>query len=598
MTSPQSATAPVSHDEKILQGRYRIKQCLGSGGMGDVYLAEDMRLQRFVAVKSLKHEYCKMTEVRKRIERECVLHAQLGAHPNIITLYDRTDEDDTIHLIIEYVDGVTLKDIIEKARLGSIYLTWRESVSIACQMLEALARIHSLGIVHRDVKPANVMITQSETGAYTAKLMDFGIARLMNPVDGATMLTREGGSGPGTPIYMSPEQIAGTQFGPLSPASDVYAMGVVLYQMLTKRPPFQGTITDIFHGHLNAAPPPIDTGLDATYPAQLTEVVQKALAKQPSNRYASATEFRHALKRLSKQQGAVTTLTVAETIASGNKVQQSATAPVQSVQLQPMPVHDPITTSGLFRLRDQGQRSASRTVIAIACVLAAVAAVVLGNFFFFQSFKNEPAPAAAIQQTTGTVTSTPSQQQATPATQTPTPQQQSNVAPLTQQSTNTTPATQPQTTSPSAPAPAPAQAPALTLDQPAPVSMDTPPPAVLAEKPEDPAPAPVKKTVAKEPAEESPMDEVQQDTPAKTPVTPYVAPTEEKRQTPIPVQTPVPTNLVSPTNPNESFSDRARRPAQEMSPTPVPRTPVPQGYQNDSIFQDVRVNKQPAIKIN
>ncbi|MCC6797556.1 MAG: protein kinase [Candidatus Hydrogenedentes bacterium] len=594
MTSPQSATAPVSHDEKILQGRYRIKQCLGSGGMGDVYLAEDMRLQRYVAVKSLKHEYCKMTEVRKRIERECVLHAQLGAHPNIITLYDRTDEDDTIHLIIEYVDGVTLKDIIEKARLGSIYLTWRESVSIACQMLEALARIHSLGIVHRDVKPANVMITQSETGAYTAKMMDFGIARLMNPVDGATMLTREGGSGPGTPIYMSPEQIAGTQFGPLSPASDVYAMGVVLYQMLTKRPPFQGTITDIFHGHLNAAPPPIDTGLDATYPPQLTEVVQKALAKQPSNRYASATEFRHALKRLSKQHGAVTTLTVAETVASGNKVQQSATAPAQSVQLQPMPAHDPITTSGLFRLRDQGQRSASRSVIAIACVLAAVSAVVLGNFFFFQSFKNEPAPAAAIQQTTGTITTTPaSQPQATSATQSPTPQQQNSAIPATQQPTN---ATQPQSTSTSAAAPTPA--PALTPEQPAPVSMDTPPPAVLAEKPEDPAPVPAKKTVAKDPVKESPMDEVQETTPVKTPVTPYVSPQEEPRRTPIPVQTPVPTNITTPPNPNESFSDRARRPAQEMSPTPVPRTPVPQGYQNDSIFQDVRVNKQPAIKIN
>ncbi len=595
MTSPQSATAPVSHDEKILQGRYRLTRCLGSGGMGDVYLAEDMRLQRYVAVKTLKQEYCKMTEVRKRIERECVMHAQLGAHPNIITLYDRVEEDGQIHLIIEYVDGVMLKDIIESARLGSIFLTWRESVSIACQMLEALAKIHSLGIVHRDVKPANVMITQSETGAYTAKMMDFGIARLMNPIDGATMLTREGGSGPGTPIYMSPEQIAGTQFGPLSPASDVYAMGVVLYQMLAKRPPFQGTITDIFHGHLNASPPPIDTGLDATYPAQLTEIVQKALAKQPSNRYASATEFRHALKRLSKQHGAITTLTVAETIASGNKVQQSATAPAQSVQLQPM-AHDPITTSGLFRLRDQGQRSASRTVIAIACVLAAVAAVVLGNFFFFQSFSNQPAPAAAIQQTTGTITLTP--QPSTPATQTPTPQQQNIAAPTTQQPANATPAQQTTSaTSPHAPAAStPVQA--VTPEQPAPVSMDAAPPAVLAEKPEDPAPAPVTKTVAKEPVKESPMDEVQEATPAKTPVTPYVAPTEEPRRTPIPIQTPVPTNITTPTNPNESFSERARRPAQEMSPTPVPRTPVPQGYQNDSIFQDVRVNKQPAIKIN
>ena len=165
MTSPHSASAPTSHDDKILQGRYRITRCLGSGGMGDVYLAEDLRLRRLVAVKSIKQEFCEIPEVRKRIERECVMHAQLGAHPNVITLYDRVEDNDQIHLIIEYVDGTTLKDLIEKARLGSIFLTWREIVSIACQLLDALALIHRHGIVHRDVKPANIMLTQDDTGA-------------------------------------------------------------------------------------------------------------------------------------------------------------------------------------------------------------------------------------------------------------------------------------------------------------------------------------------------------------------------------------------------------------------------------------------------
>lgn len=526
MTSAQGTSTQPSEGTRLLQGRYRVTRCLGSGGMGDVFLAEDLRLGRLVAVKSLKQEYCKMTEVRKRIERECVMHAQLGAHPSVITLYDRIEEDGQIHLIIEYVDGSTLKDVIEKARLGSMYLTWRESVSIACQVLEALAKIHAQGIVHRDVKPANIMLTQSETGAYTAKLMDFGIARLMNPVDGATMLTREGGSGPGTPIYMSPEQIAGTQFGPLSPASDVYAMGVVLYQMLAKRPPFQGTITDIFHGHLNSPPPPIDTGLDATYPAQLTEVVQKALAKQPVNRFASAVEFRQALKRLTKAHGAITTLAVANTVAASDNAQ-----PVTAMVPMPPPVADPVTTSWLFQRRVDGAKNANRTVIAIACVVAAVAFVVLGNFFFFRSFTTSDQPVPTPQQSaTGVV----------PASPAPTPSPA-----VTAPASAVSGAAQSQPVSePSAPA---------TPEAPAPVSLDTTP---TAEKPIDTTPAPVKETgqpkaesKSDEPSSVEPADEA----PAPVIVPKQTVPKEEPRRTPVPQQTPATPNFAPPTGGTESF---------------------------------------------
>ncbi len=152
MSSAPGATTPTGQKEPLLQGRYRITRILGSGGMGDVFLADDLRLSRQVAIKSIKREFCKMDEVRKRIERECVMHAQLGAHPNIIALFDRIDDNGQIHLVMEYVDGVTLKDVIDRARNGELYLTWRESTSIACQVLEALARMH--GGVHVEAHSA------------------------------------------------------------------------------------------------------------------------------------------------------------------------------------------------------------------------------------------------------------------------------------------------------------------------------------------------------------------------------------------------------------------------------------------------------------
>lgn len=570
MIGRDTGSAQPNEGENPLQGRYRITRCLGSGGMGDVYLADDLRLGRLVAVKSLKQEYCKMPEVRKRIERECVMHAQLGAHPNVITLYDRVEVDGQIHLIIEYVNGVTLKDVIEKARLGSICLTWRESVSIACQILEALARIHAQGIVHRDVKPANIMLTQSDTGAYTAKLMDFGIARLMNPLDGATMLTREGGAGPGTPIYMSPEQIAGTQFGPLSPASDVYAMGVVLYQMLAKRPPFQGTITDIFHGHLNSPPPPIDAGLDSTYPPQLSEVVHKSLAKQPVNRYESAIEFRRALRRLTRAQGAVTTLAVANTLPVAEPANPA-------VPLLPVlaPTAEPVTTSWMFQRRLDGANGPTRTVVAIACVVVAVAAVLLGNFYFFRSFTTSPGASAPPQQSaTGVVPASPVSLQGP------------NLA-LPQQS---------EATGNAVPAQTPAQP--TAPEQPAPVTMSAAPqPAVESEAHASTA---TKKEANSAKQDEPPSAPSQVGPPDQTP-TPTVVqqrtlPKEDPQRTPIPRQTPAPPDLTPPTHESESFAERARRPAQEMTPTPIPRTPVPQSDAN--IFRDVQVHKQPAIKLN
>lgn len=550
MSTPNSTSVSTDPTEKLLQGRYRITRCLGSGGMGDVYLAEDLRLGRLVAVKSLKKEFCKMEEVRKRIERECVMHAQLGAHPNVITLYDRIDDDGQIHLIIEYVDGTTLKEVIEQARLGSLFLTWRESVNIACQILEALSKIHAQGIVHRDVKPANIMLIQLDTGAYVAKLMDFGIARLMNPVDGATMLTRQGGSGPGTPIYMAPEQIAGTQFGPLSPATDVYAAGVVLYQMLAKHPPYQGTITDIFHGHINAPPPPIDGANDATFPPQLTDIVHKALAKQPEDRFASALEFRRALKRLTKGQGAVTTLAVAQTVmASESKPSTNGAVPLTPVIAEP-------STNGLLQRRNKSARNANRTVAAIVIVLVAVAAVVIGNFFFFRSLSKPAAPVVQSPQAVTEGTPAVSQQQTLPEQQVE-------------------------------PAPTPGPPVSATPEKPVPVVLEEKPKPVSAEEKPKPAAEKPKKLTTEEGIADTPKG--QPVTVPKQTVPPaQTQPKEEPRRTPVPQQTPLPPDVSAPGANALPFSERARQFGTQTGQTP------PDG----DVFRDVQIIKRPATKVN
>lgn len=592
MSSSTFAGPPSAEQQEILlQGRYRILRCLGSGGMGDVYLADDLRLGRQVAVKSLKPEFCKIEEVRKRIARECVIHAQIGAHPNIITLYDRLDEGDQIHLVMEYVDGVTLKDFLERVRMGEAHLTWRESVSIASQVLDALAKIHAQGIVHRDVKPANIMLVQGDTGAYTAKLMDFGIARLMNPVDGATMLTRAGSTGPGTPIYMAPEQIAGTQFGPLSPATDVYAMGVVVYQMLCGKPPFQGTITDIFHGHLNVPAPDVVGALDTSYPEALNEVIHKALAKHPSERFATASEFRYCLRRVAKSRGPVTSLAISTAPVSGSS------GPDATVPLTPV-VDDGPPKVPLLERRDRSAKSARRIVAAVALVAGATAVAVAGNYLFF---RNAGPPADSPTSATGAALSPTGVSPAVGETPGPAATPTSVPEPVHLDS----PA--PASTPPSASMPEPARAPEST---PQPPKAETvPPPAVVDSQepdlvtPSDEEPIePGRSTAPNEAAE-----------PRRTPI-PAKAQTVAPRRTPVPEQTPVPPAWSQGTTrdqtrlpddiPGRDFPMPGSNVPMPGSNVPVPgeqspvprRTPIPP--QEGDVFQQIQVNKLPTTKVN
>lgn len=285
-------------------GRFKVVRTLGSGGMGDVHLAEDSKLQRLVAIKTIKEDLCQDEEIRKRIERECLLHAKIGSHPHIVTLFDRLEDGDRIELIMEYVEGETLHDRLDMHAKAGTRLPWKQGVTIATQTLEALSRIHAQGIVHRDIKPSNILLARDDSGGYCAKLMDFGIARMATDDEKATMLTQEGTGGPGTPVYMAPEQIDPATFGAVSPATDVYAMGIMLYQILSGKPPFLGTLTEIFGGHLNKTPPPLEVGDDPVRPQVFRGVIEKALAKRPADRYESAKEFREALLQIMEGSGA------------------------------------------------------------------------------------------------------------------------------------------------------------------------------------------------------------------------------------------------------------------------------------------------------
>lgn len=274
--------------------RYRVLRQVGSGGMGEVFLAEDTVLPRHVALKTIKPRLAGDEELRKRIERECRLHAKIGTHPHIVTLYDRIEADGQICLIMEYVDGGTFQDMLQIHARQTRRPPWRDGVRIILQILDALARIHALGIVHRDIKPENILITRDERSRICAKLLDFGIARLQDPLDRSTNVTRDGASGPGTPLYMAPEQIDSRHFGSPCPATDTYAMGVILYQILAGKPPFEGTLTEVFAGHLSAPVPVIEQS-DPDVPATLFTVLHKALSKQPLDRFSNASEFYDAL---------------------------------------------------------------------------------------------------------------------------------------------------------------------------------------------------------------------------------------------------------------------------------------------------------------
>jgi serine/threonine-protein kinase len=268
--------------DTLFDGRYRIQRKLGAGGMADVYLAEDQELGRRVAIKILNGRHANDDQFIERFRREAKNAAALN-HPNIVSIYDRGEAEDTYYIAMEYLDGRTLKELIVGRGAAPINV----AIEYARQILSALRFAHRHGIVHRDIKPHNVLVD----GEGRVKVTDFGIARA-----GTSQMT-ETGSIVGTAQYLSPEQAKG---GEVDPRSDLYSLGIVLYELLTGKTPFDGeTPVEIAMKHLSHAPKP-PSKLRSDIPRELDMVVLRALAKSPDDRYQSADEMEADLERVAR----------------------------------------------------------------------------------------------------------------------------------------------------------------------------------------------------------------------------------------------------------------------------------------------------------
>ena len=267
---------------KMLDGRYEIIELIGSGGMANVYKAKCHRLNRMVAVKILKSDMAENEEIRRRFRDESRAVAQLS-HANIVSVYDVSSSGDTEYIVMELIDGITLKQYME--RRGQ--MDWRESLHFIIQIMRALEHAHSRGIIHRDIKPQNIMVLRDGS----VKVADFGIACLQN---NAQTLTQDA---LGSVHYISPEQARGER---IDARSDIYSAGVVLYEMLTGRLPFEGdTAVSVAIQHLSSVPlAPSEIREDV--PKGLELICMKAMCADINKRYASATAMLEDLESFRK----------------------------------------------------------------------------------------------------------------------------------------------------------------------------------------------------------------------------------------------------------------------------------------------------------
>lgn len=259
---------------KFLDNRYEILEVIGQGGMSVVYRAKCHRLNRMVAVKVLKDEFSEDAEFKNRFQDESLSVAMMS-HPNIVSVYDVSKSDDIEYIVMELIDGITLKEYLQKKG----HLTWQETVYFALQIAKALEHAHNRGIIHRDIKPQNIMVLRDGT----VKVADFGIAHQVSKQQ-----TYNKGEAIGSVHYISPEQAKGSR---IDNRADIYSLGVVMYEMLTGRLPFEGTNpVDIAIQHINSIPlSPSDYVKDI--PEAIENITMKAMSPRLSQRYSSADEL-------------------------------------------------------------------------------------------------------------------------------------------------------------------------------------------------------------------------------------------------------------------------------------------------------------------
>jgi len=345
---------------KRLAGRYALGRVIGRGGMGDVLAGHDERLDRAVAVKFLRDDLARHPDLRRRFESEARAAAGLS-HPNVVAIYDTGETDDGIpYIVMERLRGRTLADEIERGAIDPA-----RARRIALQVLDALCVAHDAGIVHRDVKPGNILLTE----AGDAKVADFGIAKSVDDDQTTGVLL-------GTAAYVAPERLAGD---PATPGSDVYSLGVVLYEALSGRKPFTadspiGVVRAVQRGKAE----PLDTG-----DPELRAVVERAMAKDPSRRFGSARDMAQALE------------------ADATVPVEVPRAPTRTMTLAPPPSRRPV------RPPRRGERRALPAWWRRAAVIGALAAVLVVALLLVVGALSNHDGSSPISGGGQTVTSTP-----------------------------------------------------------------------------------------------------------------------------------------------------------------------------------------------
>lgn len=268
--------------ERIFGDRYEVEGRIGAGGMAEVWRGHDRVLNRTVAIKTLLPQFARDASFVDRFRREAQAAARLN-HPGIVSVYDSGTDGDTPYIVMHLIEGRTLADFLESGKT----LPPMQAAKIAQEVAEALAAAHAQGVVHRDIKPANIMITRDGK----VLVMDFGIARLISGPETAPQTSAV----MGTASYLSPEQAQGQS---VDARTDIYSLGVVLYEMLTGRPPFTGdSPMAIAYKQVNATPEP-PSSVNPEVPPELDAVVMRALSKNPANRYQTGQEFADDLERV------------------------------------------------------------------------------------------------------------------------------------------------------------------------------------------------------------------------------------------------------------------------------------------------------------
>jgi beta-lactam-binding protein with PASTA domain/predicted Ser/Thr protein kinase len=338
----------------LFDGRYRVLRRLGSGGMANVYLAEDEELGRRIAIKILNERHAADEQFIERFRREAKNAAGLS-HPNIVQIYDRGEAEGTYYIAMEYLGGRTLKEAVADRQPLPI----REAIDYARQILAALRFAHRNGIVHRDIKPHNALMDDDGR----LKVSDFGIARA-----GAASQMTEAGSIIGTAQYLSPEQARGAA---VDHRSDLYSLGIVLYELLTGTVPFTGdTPVEIAMKHLSKVPEP-PSAKRPEIPRALDQVVLRALAKDPDDRYGSAEEFDAELAQVAEGLPVSTeTADAATAVLAGAGVTDTAQTAIARAPAPARP-HTPPRPSGYYYEPPRRRRPVWPWVLAVLLLIAA-----------------------------------------------------------------------------------------------------------------------------------------------------------------------------------------------------------------------------------